>query len=182
MHMEFVTVGKASSDKIHVKYNDKIATFHGEIGIDYFMVLANKIEWYPNKKATINEKIELMTIANKTFLGEKRLYFIADDAIWFDWKGSPLIVIENNIIKSIKVSCVCEVLAEVDEFNDISDFCYLKKYIAELKKAKKLCKKHSINKYDSYGHKKFYYKCTKCRSVWALTEPDGNFNGRLEKL
>ena len=24
MHMEFVTVGKASSDKIHVKYNDKI--------------------------------------------------------------------------------------------------------------------------------------------------------------
>lgn len=22
MHMEFVTVGKASSDKIHVKYND----------------------------------------------------------------------------------------------------------------------------------------------------------------
>ena len=28
MHMEFVTVGKASSDKIHVKYNDKIATFH----------------------------------------------------------------------------------------------------------------------------------------------------------
>ena len=23
MHMEFVTVGKASSDKIHVKYNDK---------------------------------------------------------------------------------------------------------------------------------------------------------------
>ena len=128
MHMEFVTVGKASSDKIHVKYNDKIATFHGEIGIDYFMVLANKIEWYPNKKATINEKIELMTIANKTFLGEKRLYFIADDAIWFDWKGSPLIVIENNIIKSIKISCVCEVLAEVDEFNDISDFCYLKKY------------------------------------------------------
>lgn len=81
-----------------------------------------------------------MTIANKTFLGEKRLYFIADDAIWFDWKGSPLIVIENNIIKSIKISCVCEVLAEVDEFNDISDFCYLKKYIAELKKAKKLCK------------------------------------------
>lgn len=56
MHMEFVTVGKASSDKIHVKYNDKIATFHGEIGIDYFLVLANKIEWYPNKKATINEK------------------------------------------------------------------------------------------------------------------------------
>ena len=53
MHMEFVTVGKASSDKIHVKYNDKIATFHGEIGIDYFLVLANKIEWYPNKKATI---------------------------------------------------------------------------------------------------------------------------------
>lgn len=50
MHMEFVTVGKASSDKIHVKYNDKIATFHGEIGIDYFLVLANKIEWYPNKK------------------------------------------------------------------------------------------------------------------------------------
>ena len=80
-----------------------------------------------------------MTIANKTFLGEKRLYFIADDAIWFDWKGSPLIVIGNNIIKSIKISCVCEVLAEVDEFNDISDFCYLKKYIAELK-AKKLCK------------------------------------------
>ena len=74
--MEFVIVGKASSDKIHVKYNDKIATFHGEIGIDYFLVLANKIEWYPNKKATINEKIELMTIANKTFLGEKRLYFI----------------------------------------------------------------------------------------------------------
>ena len=73
--MEFVTVGKASSDKIHVKYNDKIATFHGEIGIDYFLVLANKIEWYPNKKATINEKIELMTIANKTFLGEKRLYY-----------------------------------------------------------------------------------------------------------
>ena len=105
MHMEFVIVGKASSDKIHVKYNDKIATFHGEIGIDYFLVLANKIEWYPNKKATINEKIELMTIANKTFLGEKRLYFIADDAIWFDWKGSPLIVIENNIIKSIKISC-----------------------------------------------------------------------------
>ena len=34
MHMEFVTVGKASSDKIHVKYNDKIATFHVEIGID----------------------------------------------------------------------------------------------------------------------------------------------------
>ena len=133
--MEFVTVGKASSDKIHVKYNDKIATFHGEIGIDYFLVLANKIEWYPNKKATINEKIELMTIANKTFLGEKRLYFIADDAIWFDWKGYPLIVIENNIIKSMKISCVCEVLAEVDEFNDISDFCYLKKYIAELKKA-----------------------------------------------
>ena len=182
MHMEFITVGKASSDKIHVKYNDKIATFHGEIGIDYFLVLANKIEWYPNKKATINEKIELMTIANKTFLGEKRLYFIADDAIWFDWKGYPLIVIENNIIKSMKISCVCEVLAEVDEFNDISDFCYLKKYIAELKKAKKLCKKHSINKYDGYGHKKFYYKCTKCRSVWALTEPDGNFNGRLEKL
>ena len=60
MHMEFVTVGKASSDKIHVKYNDKIATFHGEIGIDYFLVLANKIEWYPNKKATINEKIELL--------------------------------------------------------------------------------------------------------------------------
>ena len=90
--------------------------------------------------------------------------------------------IENNIIKSMKISCVCEVLAEVDEFNDISDFCYLKKYIAELKKAKKLCKKHSINKYDGYGHKKFYYKCTKCRSVWALTEPDGNFNGRLEKL
>ena len=29
--MEFVTVGKASSDKIHVKYNDKIATFNGEI-------------------------------------------------------------------------------------------------------------------------------------------------------
>ena len=86
------------------------------------------------------------------------------------------------IIKSIKISCVCEVLAEVDEFNDISDFCYLKKYIAELKKAKKLCKKHSINKYDGYGHKKIYYKCTKCRSVWALTEPDGNFNGRLEKL
>ena len=57
-----------------------------------------------------------------------------------------------------------------------------KKYIAELKKAKKLCKKHSINKYDGYGHKKFYYNCTKCRSVWALTEPDGNFNGRLEKL
>ena len=55
MHMEFVTVGKASSDKIHVKYNDKIATFHGEIGIDYFLVLANKIEWYPNKKATIND-------------------------------------------------------------------------------------------------------------------------------
>ena len=52
----------------------------------------------------------------------------------------------------------------------------------KLKKAKKLCKKHSINKYDGYGHKKFYYKCTKCRSVWALTEPDGNFNGRLEKL
>ena len=97
-------------------------------------------------------------------------------------EGSPLIVIENNIIKSIKISCVCEVLAEVDEFNDISDFCYLKKYIAELKKAKKLCKKHSINKYDGYGHKKFYYKCTKCRSVWVLTEPDGNFNGRLEKL
>ena len=40
MHMEFVTVGKASSDKIHVKYNDKIATFHGEIGIDYFLVLS----------------------------------------------------------------------------------------------------------------------------------------------
>ena len=110
------------------------------------------------------------------------MLFRSDDAIWFDWKGSPLIVIENNIIKSIKISCVCEVLAEVDEFNDISDFCYLKKYIAELKKAKKLCKKHSINKYDGYGHKKFYYKCTKCRSVWALTEPDGNFNGRLEKL
>ena len=165
--MEFVTVGKASSDKIHVKYNDKIATFHGEIGIDYFMVLANKIEWYPNKKATINEKIELMTIANKTFLGEKRLYFIADDAIWFDWKGSPLIVIENNIIKSIKISCVCEVSKKI--------YCWIKK-------AKKLCKKHSINKYDGYGHKKFYYKCTKCRSVWALTEPDGNFNGRLEKL
>lgn len=49
--MDFVTVGKASSDKIHVKYNDKIATFHGEIGIDYFLVLANKIEWYPNKKS-----------------------------------------------------------------------------------------------------------------------------------
>ena len=140
MHMEFVTVGKASSDKIHVKYNDKIATFHGEIGIDYFLVLANKIEWYPNKKATINEKIELMTIANKTFLGEKRLYFIADDAIWFDWKGYPLIVIENNIIKSMKISCVCEVLAEVDEFNDISDFCYLKKYIAELKKQRNFVK------------------------------------------
>ena len=61
-------------------------------------------------------------------------------------------------------------------------FLLSKKYIAELKKAKKLCKKHSINKYDGYGHKKFYYKCTKCRSVWALTEPDGNFNGRLEKL
>lgn len=81
-----------------------------------------------------------MTIANKTFLGEKRLYFIADDAIWFDWKGSPLIVIENNIIKSIKISCVCEVLAKVDEFNDISDFCYLKKYIAELKKQRNFVK------------------------------------------
>lgn len=115
--MEFVTVGKASSDKIHIKYNDKIATFHGEIGRDYFFVLANKIEWYPNKKATVNEKIELMTIANKAFLGEKRLYFIADDAIWFDWKGSPLIIVENNIIKSIKISCVCEALAEVDDLN-----------------------------------------------------------------
>ena len=104
MHMEFVTVGKASSDKIHVKYNDKIATFHGEIGIDYFLVLANKIEWYPNKKATINEKIELMTIANKTFLGEKRLYFIADDAIWFDWKGSPLIAVSYTHLRAHETS------------------------------------------------------------------------------
>ena len=38
MHMEFVIVGKASSDKIHVKYNDKIATFHGEIGIDLSLI------------------------------------------------------------------------------------------------------------------------------------------------
>ncbi|MFQ7173611.1 MAG: hypothetical protein ACLRQF_16955 [Thomasclavelia ramosa] len=65
-------------------------------------MLANKIEWYQIKKQQLMKKIELMTIANKTFLGEKRLYFIADDARWFDWKGSPLIVIENNIIKSIK--------------------------------------------------------------------------------
>lgn len=180
--MEFVTAGKASSDKIYVKYNDKIATFHGEIGINYFLVFANETEWYPNKKATVNEKIELMTVANKTFLGKKRLYFIADDAIWFDRKGSPLIIIENNIIRSIKISCVCETLAEDNDFNEISDFCYLKKYISELIKAKKLCKKRCINKYDDHGHKKFYYKCTKCASVWALSEPDGNFNGRLEKL
>lgn len=179
--MEFVTVGKASSDKIYVKYKEKIAIFHGEIGMDYFLVLANKIEWYPNKKATINEKIELMTIANKTFWGEKRLLFIADDAIWFDWKGYPLITIENKMIKSIKISCVCEVLAEVNSFDNISDFYYLKKYIAELIKIKKFCKKHSINKYDGYGHKKFSYKCTKCRSVWVLTEPYGNFMGRLER-
>lgn len=69
MHMEFVTVGKASSDKIHVKYNDKIATFHGEIGIDYFLVLANKIEWYPNKKATINEKNRIDDYSKQNLFG-----------------------------------------------------------------------------------------------------------------
>ena len=70
MHMEFVIVGKASSDKIHVKYNDKIATFHGEIGIDYFLVLANKIEWYPNKKATINENGFLKIASDYVVSGE----------------------------------------------------------------------------------------------------------------
>ena len=54
--MEFITVGKASSDKIHVKYNDKIATFHGEIGIDYFMVLAIKQSGIQIKKQQLMKK------------------------------------------------------------------------------------------------------------------------------
>lgn len=40
--------GKASSDKINVKYN-KIAIFHGKIGIDHFWVLAKKIYCRTNK-------------------------------------------------------------------------------------------------------------------------------------
>lgn len=55
---------------------------------------------------------------------------------------------------SEKISCVCDVLAEVNGFDNISDFYYLKN-IAELIKIKKLCKKHFINKYVSMDIKIF---------------------------
>ena len=95
--MEFVTVGKASSDKIHVKYNDKIATFHGEIGIDYFLMLANKIEWYQNKKAVfivnsdnLAETLDKMKQQLQTTLAKKVENFTQVDDKFYQIRGNLL--------------------------------------------------------------------------------------------
>ena len=54
--MEFVTLGKASSDKIHVKYNDKIATFHGEMEQIIFWCLLIKQSGIQIKKQQLMKK------------------------------------------------------------------------------------------------------------------------------
>lgn len=173
--MEFVSVGTAYRDRIHVSYKGKIATFYGEMGEDYFAVLVNDINWYPDQPATVEEKIELMTEANKAFHDDHRLYFYEDNTVLFDWKGKPFIYVKDGVIKAVEMPCICGALTEINGFHSSEEFVQFERFIKDLLQMKAIRAKRTFKKYR--GHQAKYYQCTVCKCSWCLVEPDSSFSG-----
>ena len=177
--MEFISVGQAYRDRIHVRYKGKIATFYGEMGEDYFAVLVNDIEWYPNHPATVEEKIELMIEANKTFHDKHRLYFYEDNAIFFDWRGMPFIYVMDGVIKAVEMPCICNALVEINGFDTNEEYEQFDRYIKDLLQVKALQEKKTIQ--TKKGHTQKNYQCKVCKCNWCLVKPDHSSKGLWRK-
>lgn len=181
--MDFISVEEASRDQIHVTYNGRIATFYGEISDIGFVVSANDIEWYPGIPATVEEKIQLMKEANQTFHGMHKLFFYSfysNSTIYFDFKGEPLIQIQNNMILAEEFPCICSILTEINEFQDNAEYKRLQVILNGFITTKQMKKKLLPVFYKKQlGYR---YECLICHTNWILVKPGTNKKGFFQKV
>lgn len=74
-----------------------------------------------------------------------------------------------------KISCICSVLEEINEFFSISEFERFQKYIEGLINDGKLIEIPVQKRYA--GFPEHWYKCKSCSQIWRLVYPDFPFKG-----
>ena len=134
---------------------------------------------------SVDEKLEIMRSIHRYGLEDEScsVNFVDDrnESIFFDPHGNPLVCIDGEIIRSAKVSitCICEVLEEVDNFSD-SEFKLFQMYITRLVKNRVLRKVRIREKYGKPKEK--WYECKTCKTIWRLVYPDVSFRGLWSKV
>ena len=193
--MKIISVGQSNLD---IEYKGRIVRLSGDLLSPGFLAWANFMEWLPynpDAPMTVDEKLEVIRSSNKyRYISDDKyiIEFVDDrtgkrysDPIFFDSHGEPLVHIEGEIIKSIKLdySCRCELTAITnDEANGFSDFEFtmIKFDIEELTRNRVLRKVHVWKRYENY--KEEWYKCKKCGKVWSLVYPKELFRGLWRRV
>ena len=79
-----------------------------------------------------------------------------------------------------KISCICNVLEEINEFFSITEFERFQKYIEGLVNDGDLIEVHVKKPYAGFPEQ--WLKCTLCPQIWRLVHPDFPFKGIWKKI
>ncbi len=164
---DFIVLGSPARDRLELIYKGRMLTLCGECGGSYrFAAYTEKMYWADGQYLTAEEKLELIIAAYNVFSGREEICFIDDErkGIFTDWRGKPLVHIENDRIIAQKFDCPCGWIPQQLQLKDPAEQKSFKDKIIISTNNGLLLKKSSF-----FGRKK-EYECRYCGSSWSVQD------------